>query len=82
MMMSMCPMEEWSQYAGLHPRASFISSIPLPVMYGAMAVYSMRYGVSDTSLLKQPKFKRFVAVMNYIVRDILAEFHDTDSCAP
>ena len=60
MMISMCLMEELSQFAGLPLRPSLINNTPQPVMCGATAVYSMRYGASDTNLLRQLKLERYV----------------------
>ena len=40
------------RFDGQHQKLCTIVNTPQPVMYGAMDVYSMRYGASDTNLLK------------------------------
>ena len=67
MMISMCLMEELSQFAGLPLRPSLINNTPQPVMCGAMAVSSMRYGASDTNLLRQPKSERYVLLQPMLI---------------
>ena len=47
-------------FGGQLQRLCTIASIRLPVMCGAMAVCSMRYGVLDTSLLRVVQIHRSV----------------------
>ena len=47
---------------GQHQKLCIIASTRLPVMCGAMAVYSMRYGVLDTNLLRTAQTHKSVSV--------------------
>ena len=49
----MCLMVEKCQSNGQLQKPWPIRSTPQPVMYGAMVVFSMRYGASGTSLSQE-----------------------------
>ena len=62
MMIFMYHMEGRFPSNGVHQKQYFRESTPQPVMCGAMDVYSMRYGVLDTNLLKATRLKRSVSL--------------------
>ena len=49
---------EESLSSGQHQKPCTIANTPLPVMSGAMAACSMRYGVSDKSHLELQRIER------------------------
>ena len=55
---TMYPEVEESPSSGQHQRPCTIGSTPLPVMSGAMAACSMRFGVLDKSHLEQQRIER------------------------
>ena len=65
MMISMCLMEELSQFAGLPLRPSLINNTPQPVMCGVMAVSSMKSGALDTNLLRPSLSSRSLKIFGH-----------------
>ena len=62
-------MEERFQSSGQLQRPFTIASTPLPVMSGAMAVSSMRYGHLDTNHFVMSPMLRFTNLYNYAVTE-------------
>ena len=58
---TMYPKVEKFLSSGQLQRPFTTRSTPLPVMSGAMVVCSMRYGVSDTNLLRESGMQRLAA---------------------
>ena len=60
------PKVEKFQWSGQLQRPFTTRSIPLPAMSGAMAVCSMRFGVSDTNHSRELEITRFDSVIHKI----------------